>query len=85
MKVEEFLMVLRADACVTVQLEEDGPFSLMQQKQLAKRTTVDDDDEKTVFAVEYRLPGQDRIVHRSVHVQLKRGVELGAAQGEVGG
>jgi hypothetical protein len=85
MSVEQFLMVMREDACVTVQLEEGGPISLMPQKQLSKRTIVTDDDNETSFAVEYRLPGADRIVHRSVHVQLKRGALLGAVQGEFGG
>lgn len=81
MKIEEFLMVLRADASVTVQLEEDGPYSLMPQKALEKRTIVDDNDRETTFAVEYRVPGNDRIVHRSVHIQLKRGEHVGTAQG----
>lgn len=82
---QKFLNAIREDGCVTVQLEEDGPISLMPQKALEKRTIVNDNDRETSFAIEYRVPGNDRIVHRSVHVQLKRGLDLGAAQGEFGG
>jgi Arc/MetJ family transcription regulator len=47
------------------------------------RTTgeIDNEVERTVW-IEYRIPGQDRAVHRSVHVTLKRPAVF--ASGEIG-
>jgi hypothetical protein len=42
--------------------------------------TVDNDNELTTW-VEYRLPGSEEIIHRSVHVRLKRNVTAAPAVG----
>jgi len=48
----------------------------MDEALLDKREgVVDNDNERTTW-VEYRLPGQNEIIHRSVHVQLKRSVTV---------
>ena len=49
-----------------------------------KRGTVEDEDRRVDW-VEYRMPGEDQIIHRSVHVQVKRMPAWNAAQGEAGG
>jgi len=36
---------------------------------------IDNENEKTTW-VEYRLPGNDEIIHRSAHVALKKNVTL---------
>jgi len=48
----------------------------MDEALLDKREgVVDNDNERTTW-VEYRLPGQNEIIHRSAHVQLKRSVTV---------
>jgi len=59
---------------ITVQLTEGGPITEMDEASLEKlEGFVDNENEHTTW-VEYRLPGQERIVHRSAHVTLKRPV-----------
>lgn len=57
---------------ITVQLEENGPITEMDEALLVKTEGVVDDDNELTRWVEYRL--SDRVVHRSVHVHLKKGV-----------
>lgn len=53
----------------------------MDEALLDKREgVVDNDNERTTW-VEYRLPGQNEIIHRSVHVQLKRSVTVESIAG----
>ena len=42
--------------------------------------TIDNDNELTTW-VEYRLPDSDEIIHRSVHVTLKKNVTLNSEMG----
>jgi hypothetical protein len=61
---------------------EDGREDDVDDACLVKTEGVDEDEERAVRWVEYRLPGADVIVHRSVAVQVKRwpqglGVTLG--------
>lgn len=45
---------------------------------------IDNDHERTTW-VEYRFPGSDQIVHRSVHVTIKQWPDgLGAIAGAIG-
>lgn len=54
----------------------------MDEATLEKREgTVDNERECTTW-VEYRRPGSDEVIHRSVHVRLKR---MPAIQVEAGG
>lgn len=61
---------------ITVQLEENGPISMMDETSLKKLEGVVDNEIEYTTWVEYRLPGQERIVHRSAHVRLKRPVSV---------
>jgi len=47
---------------------------LMDETLLEKKTGIDSDEEKTLQWIEYWLKGE--LVHRSVHIKLKRGVEM---------
>lgn len=50
----------------------DGSSALVDETALEKHEgCFENDDERTTW-VEYRIPGDDRIVHRSVRVTLKR-------------
>lgn len=61
-------------AMIPVQLLEGGPITEMDESLLEKTEgSVDNENELTTW-VEYRLPGQQRIIHRSVHVRLKKPV-----------
>jgi hypothetical protein len=60
--------ILRADAGDgRGRVEDDVDESL-----LVKTEGVDENDNEIATSVEYRFPHSDVIVHRSVHVQLKR-------------
>lgn len=50
----------------------DNPKGLMDESKLDKKIIVFEDDNELTHAIEYRLDGE--LVHRSVHVQLKRNV-----------
>lgn len=68
---------------ITVQLEENGPIIEMDPAQLTRRDgTVDNDVEYTTWT-EYWLA--DKLVHRSVHVTLKQGLDSSILQGVFGG
>jgi hypothetical protein len=43
----------------------------MDESELVKSESVNDTSTETVVATEYRKPGSDEIVHRSVHMTLK--------------
>lgn len=60
---------------ITVQLEENGPITVMDDKELVKTEgNFEDEKEKTNWT-EYRLksdPAAPRAVHRSVNMFLKK-------------
>lgn len=68
---------------ITVQLEEGGPITEMDESLLERRYVYLDNERETSGAVEYWL--KDRCVHRSVHVHLKQGLSMTAVQGALGG
>lgn len=68
---------------VTVQLQEGGPIIEMDPALLRRVDGFRDDDHEHTTWTEYWLA--DRCVHRSVHVHLKRGLEMAAEQGSFGG
>lgn len=71
---------------VTVQLTDGGQISTMDDSQLERRDSVVDNEHEHTEVTEYFLPGdQSRAVHRSVHVTLKEGLDLTAAQGQISG
>lgn len=73
------------DSVITVQLDPNGPITLMDEAGLIRIDGEKEDaNEKTTW-VEYRLPSDYRIVHRSVHVTLKKGQEHQFTQGLFGG
>ena len=43
-----------------------------EESTLRKRIIIDDDDNELTTVVEYRDYGNDRIIHRSVHMSLKK-------------
>lgn len=68
---------------ITVQLEPEGPITLMDEVCLERSVgDIDNENERTSW-VEYRLPGSDRVVHRSVHIALKKGLEFNVEQGNI--
>jgi hypothetical protein len=68
---------------ITVQLQEKGPITEMDEALLERRDSFLDNDHEITTAIEYWLG--DRCVHRSVHVHLKQGLSLKAEQGAFGG
>ncbi len=69
---------------ITVQLEADGPFSEMDERDLVKTVgELDNEVERTTW-VEYRLASDPngRIVHRSVDMYLKQPAVF--ASGDIG-
>lgn len=66
-------------------LREEGVEDDVDESLLVKTEgVVDNDNERTTW-VEYRFPGSETIVHRSVHVTIKQWPEgLGAAIGGFG-
>lgn len=55
------------------------------ETQLRKRVIVDEDDNELTTATEYRAYGSDQIIHRSVHVHLKKPMVFAeAAVGSLG-
>ena len=56
----------------TTKVTEDNPEGLMDEALLEREVKVFEDDNELTQAIEYRLDGE--LVHRSVHVQLKRNV-----------
>ena len=70
---------------VTIERTPGAAFEVVEESELIKTEGVDHDDghEYTTW-IEYRFPGQDRVVHRSVHVTLREGVSLASALGQLG-
>ncbi len=70
---------------ILIQRHPDSDLEECDESLLVKTEgTIDNDHECTTW-VEYRFPGEDRIVHRSVHVSLKEWPEgLGAVIGDIG-
>lgn len=65
---------------INVQLLDGGPITEVDEASLEKREGIVDNENEYTTWVEYRLPGQERIVHRSAHVTLKKAL---SAFGEV--
>lgn len=59
---------------ITVQLLENGPITEMDETLLEKLEGVVDNENEHTTWIEFRLPGQERIIHRSAHVILKKPV-----------
>lgn len=71
---------------INVQLEPGGPITQMDEGLLSCRYGVKDTPVEYTEWIEFYLPDDDsRPVHRSVHVTLKRGLDLNAVQGSIGG
>ena len=67
---------------INVQLQPDGEITQADEAALVKNIiTIDDENEYTVVT-EYRLPGGERPVHRSVAIILKKPAVF--ADGDVG-
>ena len=56
-----------------------GVIEYMDESLLMRRETEEENENEVVAAVEYRLPGTDTLVHRSVHVHLKKARVFGEA------
>lgn len=69
---------------VRVQLEPpDGPITLMDDSLLEKREGVKDNEDEHTTSVEYWLGG--KLVHRSVHVTLKKLPAMFGEAAKIGG
>lgn len=66
---------------ITVQLEPDGPITEMDESALVRIDGLIENNNEYTTWVEYRLPDGERIVHRSVHVTLKRGLDMACEAG----
>lgn len=69
---------------ITVQLEENGPITEMDERLLWKRWGTDEDDDASATWVEYWTnwrTDQRRCVHRSAHVTIKKMPALFAEAG----
>lgn len=62
-------------------IEEDGERSTVDVATLEKKLGADDGPQAWVPWVEFRRPGEDKILHRTCHPHIKRGLQLGGAQG----
>ncbi len=58
-------------AKIQIQRLPDGPLETVDDSLLVRMDGGVDNDHECTTWVEYRFPGEDRIVHRSVHVTLK--------------
>ncbi len=59
---------------ITIQRTPDAPFEQVEESELVKIEGLVDNDHEITRWVEYRFPGSDVIVHRSVHIHLKQGL-----------
>lgn len=58
---------------MTIKVTFDGQTLVdADEATLRKRTIIDDTDDEITTATEYRVYGNDQVIHRSVHVQLKK-------------
>ena len=55
----------------------DGVIQHMDESRLERREGETENDNEIAAWVEYRLPGTDTLVHRSVHVHLKKATVFG--------
>ena len=56
----------------------------MDETLLEKKEGTIDTNTETTYWVEYRIPGNDEIIHRSVHMTLKEAaLSAGAAVGKM--
>jgi len=55
---------------INVQLEEGGPITQMDESKLREVKSIEHNETNSVHAIEYWL--NDRCVHRSVNVHLKK-------------
>lgn len=61
---------------ITIQRAPTSDIELCDDAQLVKTEGVVDNAREHTTWVEYRFPGSDVVVHRSVHVTLKDGLPL---------
>ena len=54
-----------------------GCIEYKDESELVRREVESENDNEIALAVEYRLPGTDTLVHRSVHVHLKKAIVFG--------
>lgn len=71
------------DRLVPVLLEDGTPGELRESELEVKRGREENDNEIALW-VEYRRPGQDRILHRSAHLHLKTPVTGEAIAANIG-
>jgi hypothetical protein len=57
---------------ITIQRGPDAAFEQVEESLLVKTDGDTENDDERVIWVEYRFPGDDRIVHRSVQVIKKK-------------
>lgn len=67
---------------ITVDLG-DGVIREMDEALLQKRTGIDEDERAKIDWVEYYL--EEKLVHRSAHISLKKGIELNLETGQING
>ena len=67
---------------ITVQLEDNGPITLIEEILLEKTIGAIDNNVENTDWVEYRFNG--KLVHRSAHVRLKKGINLSSEAGSLG-
>ena len=58
----------------TTKTSKENPTGLMDETLLEKKEGFEEDDRQKLHWIEYWLDGE--LVHRSVHMQLKQGVEM---------
>lgn len=65
--------------------EYNGVRETVPVASLEKKLGADDSDNAFVPWVEFRKPGTDDIVHRNIHIFIKRGLSAGVEQGAAAG
>lgn len=68
--------ILREPNDEGIRVEDDVEERLLEKTE----GEIDNDNERTIW-VEYRFPGSDVVVHRSVHVTIKQGLMAAAESG----
>lgn len=57
----------------------NGVIEMEDERALLRSSGEEENDNEIVAWVEYRLPGANTLVHRSVHVHLKKALVFGEA------
>lgn len=55
----------------------NGVIEYLDEDKLVRKETERENDNEIEYAVEYRRPGSDKVVHRSAHVHLKKAMVFG--------